>query len=141
VSRFVGLVDRAEGLYESVVTSAHDWNESRFAEWADELAVDGADLDRDTLRFVRRIIRAAAKLQTFWAVDDTTRPDDHGDWRTRVDISLGARAWRPILELAMHGLEVDPSPELFEVVRQLFVVVNAQRWMDGVSYEDWLSGR
>lgn len=141
MSRFSGLVDRAERLYESVVTSAPDWNESRFAEWAEELAADGADLDRETLRHVRRIIRAATRLQAFWAVDDGSRPHDHGDWRTRVDISLGPRAWRPVLELAMHGLDVDPSPELFEVVRQQFAVVNSQRWMEGVGYEEWLAAR
>ena len=141
MSRFVGLVDRAERLYESVVTSPQDWNEGRFAEWAEELAIDGTDLDRETLRHVRRIIRAATRLRTFWSTEDANRPDDHGDWRTRVDISLGARAWRPILELAMHKLEVSPSSELFEVVREQFGVVNSQKWMEGVTYEEWLADR
>ena len=83
----------------------------------------------------------AGKLRTFWSDDAAPRPDDHGDWRARVDIALGARAWRPLLDLAMHGLETSPSPELYEVVKDRFAVVTSQRWMEGISYEEWLAER
>jgi hypothetical protein len=138
VSRFVGLVDRAERLFEAVVTSPEEWGESRFGEWSEEIALDGEALDRETLRLVRRVLRAAARLRDFWSQHDASRPDDRGDWRTRVDISLGSRAWRPILELAGHGLDVDPTPELFEIYKERFAVVMSQRWMEGVGYDEWL---
>lgn len=135
------LIARAEQLYADVVLSPGDWNDQRFAEWAEEVASDGAVGDRDGVRLLRRVIRAAARLQAFWVVEDASRPDDHGDWRTRVDIALGARAWRPVLDLAMHALESHPSPELFEMVKERFPVVTSQRWMEGVGYEEWLAER
>lgn len=141
MSRYLGFVDSAERLYESVVTSPDDWIESRFAEWAEEIALDGAGLDREAQRQIRKIIRSASKLKVFWSENDKGRPEDHGDWRSRVDIALGARAWRPVLDLAMHGLDVEPSAELFEVVKDRFAVVTSQRWMEGIAYVEWLAGR
>ena len=141
MSGFVALVARLEGLYESVVTSPNEWSDQRFAEWSEELSTSSGALDREALRQIRRGIRAAIRLRAFWLVDDTSRPDDHGDWRTRVDMSQGSRAWRPVVDLAMHGLDVDPSEELFDIVKDRFSVLTSQRWMEGVDYEAWRATR
>jgi hypothetical protein len=36
-------------------------------------------------------------------------------------------------------LKDTPSEELFVEVKERFAVVNSERWMDGVDYEDWLA--
>lgn len=140
MSRIERLIERCDHLYESVVIDPSAWPDHRLAEWAEELFVDDPP-DRQTRKQIRAVIRAAGKLRTFWSDDAAPRPDDHGDWRARVDIALGARAWRPLLDLAMHGLETSPSPELYEVVKDRFAVVTSQRWMEGVGYEEWLAER
>jgi hypothetical protein len=58
-----------------------------------------------------------------------------------VDIALGARAWRPTLELARLGLENAPSPELFAEVKKRFRVVYSERWMEDVDFATWLADR
>ncbi len=141
MSRIERLVHRCDQLYESVVTEPSAWPDHRLAEWAEELFVDGEPPDRETRKQMRAVLRAAGKLRAFWSDDAAPRPEDHGDWRSRVDIALGARAWRPLLDLAMHGLETGPSPELFEIVKERFAVVTSQRWMDGVDYDEWLADR
>lgn len=138
MTRFISLLERSEQLYEHVVMSPAAWPEARLAEWADDLLVDGEGLDRTTMQLVRWILRSAGRLQRFWLDDDPGRPDDHGDWRTRVDIAGGARAWRPVLDLAMHGLDQSPSVDMFLIVKELFAVVTSERWMEGVDYESWL---
>ena len=52
---------------------------------------------------------------------------------------MGPRAWRPALELAQIGLERAPSADLYDEVKQRFAIVNSERWMDGVDYEEWRS--
>lgn len=140
MSRIERLVQRCDQLYESVVNEPVAWPDHRLSEWAQESFIDDPP-DRQTRKQIRAVIRAAGKLRAFWSDDGAPRPDDHGDWRSRVDIALGARAWRPLLELAMHGLETNPSPELYEVVKDRFAVVTSQRWMEGIGYEEWLAER
>jgi hypothetical protein len=129
----LSVLRAVDALYESVVTSPDSWGPQAFADWAEDLASGG--LTRDQARAVRRCVRAAQKMRDFWASGGGAVSAD--DWRTRVDVSLGARAWRPPLELAMTGLSDDPSEELFEEVAQRFRVVNSQPWMDGVDYAAW----
>ena len=38
----------------------------------------------------------------------------------------------------MAGLHQAPSEELFAEVKQRFAVVNSERWMDGIDYDEWL---
>ena len=80
----------------------------------------------------------AQKLQGFWSTQQST-VSDHDDWESKVDIALGPRAWRPLLDLARIGLSTAPSEELFEQVKVRFALVNSDRWMDGTSYEEWAS--
>jgi hypothetical protein len=125
-------VDR---LYEAVVTEPDVWGPHTIADWAEELAATG--LTKEQARAVRRCLRAAERLRDFW-LGDRVAVAAH-DWRTRVDVALGARAWRPALELAQAGLDGDPSPELFAEVQERFRVVHSRPWLDGVDYETWRS--
>lgn len=126
-----------EHLYESVVMNPDAWNEQAFADWAGETLADVTELPREAVREVRRCLRAAQRLQAFWATAEGTVAD-HDDWRSRVDIALGPRAWRPTLDLARTGLSDAPSEELFIEVKARFAVVNSERWMDGVDFEEWV---
>lgn len=132
----LSVLRAVDALYESVVTSPDQWGSQAFADWAEDISAHG--LTKDQARAVRRCVRAAQKMREFWATDGGAVSAD--DWRTRVDVSLGARAWRPPLELAMAGLSDDPSEELFDEIGVRFRVVNSQPWMDGVDYATWCDG-
>ena len=134
---YLAALRAIEGMYESVVVNPEAWNEQAFADWAGEALVDAAELPRAALREIRRCLRAGQKLQAFWASSEHT-VSDHDDWRSRVDIALGSRAWRPTLDLARIGLSESPSEELFAEMKERFAVVNSERWMDGVEFEEWL---
>ncbi len=137
---YLSVLRAIDDLYESVVATPDSWNEQSFADWANEALTDASELPREATREVRRCLRAALKLQAFWATVEHT-VSDHDDWRSKVDIALGARAWRPALDLAQTGLNDAPCEELFLEVKERFPVVNSQRWMDGVDFEDWLVNR
>ncbi len=79
----------------------------------------------------------ARRLREFWVEPPQGAPSDAGDWRTRVDVAFGARAWRPVLSIAQVGLRETPSEELFEEAKLRFREVNGAPWMDGVSYDEW----
>lgn len=133
---YLSVLRAIEHLYESVVMSPDGWNDQAFVDWAGETLADASELPRGALREVRRSLRSAQKLQAFWAGEQST-VSDHEDWRSRVDIALGPRAWRPTLDLARIGLADDPTEELFLEVKERFAVVNSERWMDGVDFADW----
>ena len=133
---FLSTLRSIEALYESVVDHPDNWGEQAFADWAGDTLVDAADLPKEAHREVRRALRAAQKLQRFWAGEHSA-VSDHGDWQSKVDIALGPRAWRPLLDLARVGLDGAPSEELFEQVKERFALVNSDRWMDGVNYDEW----
>ena len=134
---YLSVLAAVEGLYESVVGDPSSWNDQALADWAGETLVDAAELPKEVAREVRRCLRAAQKLRTFWA-EESSSVVDHDDWKARVDIALGPRAWRPTLNIATAGLHNAPSEELFAEVKERFAVVNSERWMDGIDYEDWL---
>ncbi len=134
---FLSALRSVEQLYESVVDDPHSWNEQSFVDWATETLADAGELPKEAQREVRRSLRAAQRLQVFWSTGQSA-VSDHDDWRSRVDISLGARAWRPLLDLARIGLQNAPSEELFDQVKECFALVNSDRWMDGVTYYEWL---
>ena len=137
-SVFLGIVRAIEGLYESVVDNPGAWSERAFADWANDTLVDANELPRDAHKEIRRALRMAQKLQGFWSTQQST-VSDRDDWESKVDIALGPRAWRPLLDLARIGLSTAPSEELFEQVKVRFALVNSDRWMDGTSYEEWAS--
>ena len=94
-----------------------------------------ADVDKEVARYLRRIVNAARRIAAFWESDDA--PSAAADWRSRVDIALGARAWRPQLDLALHLLERDGDEASFTCVADLFPVVMHQPFLDGIDYRTW----
>lgn len=114
------------------------WRDQAFADWGNAVASSN-ELDKISARAIRRCINAARKLQVFWSDRETAHAPI--GWRSRVDLALGARAWRPQLELAEHLLDQSASDDVFVVVADLFPLVRNQPFMDGVSYEEWLSQR
>ena len=133
---YLTLLRAIESLYESVVTDPDAWGEQAFADWANDTLGETGDVSKDARKHIRRGLRAAQKLQAFWETGATS-VSDHDDWQTKVDIALGVRAWRPLLDLAQVGLSESPDPELFEQVKERFAVVTQDRWMEGVDYEQW----
>ena len=127
-------------LYASVVFEAQQWDEAAFAEWHEALAASVGPVGKQAASQVRRALRAAMKLQAFWASIEAERYTSERDWRVRVDVALGARAWRPTLELARMALEADADAETFALVQERFRLVNNQPWLPGVSYESWAEG-
>ena len=137
---YLGLLAQCEELYAGVCFEPDLWPDSALADWIESIAHSSA-VDKEVARELRRVLRSAQKLRGFWSQPAENRPPDHGDWRTRVDIGLGVAAWRPLLAIARHGLVVSPEDQLFEDVKARFRVVSGDRWMDGVSFEEWLDQR
>ncbi len=129
----LSLLRAIDRLYASVVIDPGGWHDQALADWAQEAAGEG--LTKQQARAVRRCLRMAERLRTFWERGEAAVPAE--EWRTRVDVALGSRAWRPTLELAQYGLDLEPSAELFEEVKSRFRVVNSEPWLDGVDYDAW----
>jgi hypothetical protein len=135
---YLTVLHSVDSLYERVVTAPQAWSDDTLAGWAGDLFVDGAAPSRELAREIRRCVRAARRMRDFWLDPAPGVPSDAGDWRTRVDVALGIRAWRPLLAIAQAGLREAPSPELFDEAKTRFREVHGERWMEGVSYEEWL---
>lgn len=138
--RGASLLHRIDDLYERVVTSPEAWTDALLQEWAVDVFSDGEPPPRATAREVRRCVRAARRLRDFWLSPPEALPGDAGDWRTRVDLALGIRAWRPLLALAQAELSSAPSEELFEEVKARFREVHGGPWMEGVTFAEWSAG-
>lgn len=133
------LLRSVDALYAGVVISPEAWDDSALAEWLSGLGDGSGGYSKTIARELRRSLRNARRMRDFWLIDDSSRPDDAGDWRTRVDLAMGVRAWRPPLAIAQEGLLAAPTPELFDEVQERFRVVSSERWMEGVGYEEWLA--
>ena len=135
--RYLTLVAAIDRLYEQVVMNPASFAGPEFADWASEtLAPLGAD--KKIAREMRRGLRTAQKLQTYWSLRDEGGP---ADWKSRVDECLGTRAWEPGLAIVQIGLERAPDPALFDEVKRRISEVRFDRWMEGVDYEEWLEQR
>lgn len=135
----MSVVDEVDRLYEMAVTSPLSLNDQAIQDWSDGVSV-GYELDRLGAKYVRRCLNSARKLASFWA-DRESRNEDPLDWHSRVDLALGVRAWRPQLELAQHVLDVSPSYETYDAAARLFRLVNSELFLDGMTYEVWLTAR
>lgn len=137
---FLGLIEQCEQLYADACFDAESLPDTVLADWIEGIATS-TEVEKEVARELRRVLRATQKLRDFWLAPASERPPDHGDWHTRVDIGLGIKAWRPLLEIARIGLETQPSEELYGQVKDRFRVVSGERWMEGVTYEQWRDGR
>lgn len=133
-----GLLDAVDELYAGCVTEPDRWHDQAFADWGEAVG-SSYSLDRESARSVRRCLNAGRKLQMFWEGRTTAKAPP--EWRSRVDMALGARAWRPQLELAEYLLARDGDEDVFDVVAALFPLVRNQPFMDGISYDGWVANR
>lgn len=133
----LGMLAAVDRLYEDVVTSPERWNDEAFADWVGEVA--SGEVERNEQRALRRVLRTAEKLARFWS--DPAAPAGTDEWQSRVDVAMGARAWRPTLELALAGLERSPDPELFGEVQRRFRLVHSSPFLDGADFATWLAQR
>jgi hypothetical protein len=131
----------ADDLYRSVVTEPQRWSDPLFGEWMEAAAVAVPALSRDEARAVRGIVRIAMKLAAFWSSPPAERYAAEDDWMARVDIAVGAPAWRPTLDLARAALEAEPSPDLYRQVAERFRLVTNQPFLGGAGFDEWLAGR
>lgn len=135
------LLQAVDALYESVVDEPDRWNEAAFSDWTESVAAEAPAAGKQALRALRQALRRAQRMATFWATAPDAQRRAAPEWRTRVDIAAGAPAWRPTLDLAMLALEESPSEDLFTEVQDRFRLVNNTPWLEGVTYEDWLTSR
>ena len=126
-------VAAVDALYEAVVMDPVRWNEQMFVDWADTLGSDGT-LSRSEAKHIRRALRLAQTLRTFWL--EAPDRNDLG-WESRVDLAMGAKAWRPVLDLATIALGRTRSEEAFAEVVRLFRLVNGEDFLDGIDFDAW----
>lgn len=137
MSSTLSLLAAVDRLYQQVVTDPAAWQPQALADWAEEIAADGPT--KQQTRLLRRCLRVAGKLQRHWISPAATVAA--GDWRSRVDVAVGAPAWRPTLDLARLGLETEPSEALFDEVAARFRVVHSRHYLDGIDYATWSASR
>ncbi len=126
-------VRAVEGLYEAVVTDPGQWNDQMFVDWVEAVASDGPP-SRAEAKYVRAAMRMAQRLRDFWLAS-VPRPDI--EWESKVDIALGPRAWRPVLDLAQIQLDELRTEESFAEVTRLFRLVNHEEFLDGIDFYEW----
>jgi hypothetical protein len=81
-----GLAEAVDGLYREVVMEPERWNESAFADWLETIGLNALAIDRDEAKLLRRSIRNAMKLQTFWMAADADRKGVERLWRDRKSV-------------------------------------------------------
>lgn len=134
----MSLLDDVDALYEGCVMDPCRWTDQAFVDWTESVAASST-VDRQIATRLRRCLNAGRKLAAFWAAAETGSAPT--EWRSRVDVALGVRAWRPQLELAQAMLESAPTEETFDRVAALFPVVTNQPFLDGIDYATWRDRR
>jgi Arc/MetJ family transcription regulator len=128
---------RVDDLYRRAVEEPGGIDDASLGEWVAEAAELVDATDRSVTRILRRVVRDARKLAVYWASRDASGLPD---WRNGIDEALGARGWEPQLDLITAALAADPSPELFEEMRERYRAVHFHPWMEGVRFEEWVEG-
>jgi len=137
----LSIVESLDHVYERVIADPEGVRDGDLLSWVGEaLHALEPPVDKRVAREARRVARLARRLATFWSDPERSGkvPDD---WRTAVDEALGSRGWQPTLDIIRHGLETDPSSELFEEMQYRFAVVHFRPWLEGIDYESYMVSR
>ncbi len=133
-----GLLAAVDDLYRGCSMEPGRWNEQAFLDWSETVASE-TPIDKELARHVRRCLTAGRRIAAFW--EDRESDGAPEDWKARVDMALGVRAWRPQLDLAFALLARSDDESTFEHVSALFPVVNNLPYLDGIDYETWRQDR
>lgn len=138
---YLRVVAAIDALFERAAADPSAGADEFLAAWLEEVLVAvGTPVEKELARQVRRAARLGSRLARYWG-DPERAPRRPADWRQAVDAALGSRGWEPSLEVARRGLEMEPSPALFEEVRRRWRQVHFAPWMEGVTYQEWLRER
>jgi hypothetical protein len=130
-----------DALFERVAGDPASCGDELLSAWlGDTLGSLEPPVDKALAREVRKAARLAGRLARYWA-DPARAPRLPADWHQAVDAALGSTGWEPSLEVARLGLKQEPSPALFDEVACRWPQVHFARWMEGVTYQEWLTGR
>ena len=130
-----------DALLESVAADPAACGDEALSAWLqDVLAGLEPPVDRALAREVRKAARLAGRLGRYWS-DPERAARLPADWRQAADAALGSTGWEPSLEVALLGLERQPSRALFEEVRRRWPQVHFAPWQEGITYEEWLAAR
>jgi hypothetical protein len=141
VAGHLGVVAAMDALFERVAGDPASCGDEVLSAWlADTLASLDPPVDKALAREVRKVARLAGRLARFWSDPDRSSRLPV-DWQQAVDAALGSTGWEPSLEVARMGLEQEPSAALFEEMRSRWRQVHFAPWMEGVTYQEWLSAR
>lgn len=129
------VIASLDDLYRRAVEDPAGIDDRVSEEWLTEASwLLPAPIDREIARAMRRGVRMARRLASYWAAHDGTSLPD---WRNGVDEALASKGWEPHLDLARRALELEPDPEAFEEVKRLHRTVHFTPWMEGVTFEEW----
>jgi hypothetical protein len=141
VAGHLGIVAAMDALLERAAGDPAACGDELLSAWLqDMLASLEPPVDKALAREVRKVARLAGRLARYWADPDRAARLP-ADWRQAVDAALGSTGWEPSLEVARMGLEAEPSPALFAEVRSRWPQVHFAPWMEGITYQEWLSAR
>lgn len=125
---------QVDDLYRRAVEDPGSIDDHSLGEWM-EGAGESVAGDREQAKALRRAVRNARKLATYWTErDGVSLPD----WRNGVDEALGGRGWEPQLDLLKNEWDQSPSATLFEALKDRHRAVHFTEWMEGVGYEEAL---
>lgn len=131
------VAEYIDDLYRRAVDNPEQVDDPLLMEWA-EAAAGTQGNDRGRAKAIRKAIRTARKLAKYWAEHDSSGLPS---WRNGVDEALGSLGWQAQLTVLRSALEAAPDPEMFEMVKQRHRAVHFSEWMEGVTYEEWVSSR
>jgi hypothetical protein len=141
VTGHLGVIAAMDALFERVVGDPASCGDELLSAWLqDALAGLEPPVDKALAREVRKAARLAGRLARFWSDPDRSSRLP-AEWQQAVDAALGSTGWEPSLEVARMGLDAEPSAALFDEVRRRWRQVRFAPWLEGVTYQEWLSAR
>ncbi|MFQ5517946.1 MAG: hypothetical protein ACE5E8_10275 [Acidimicrobiia bacterium] len=133
MSTHLRLIGSLDELFAAVVADPTAWDADALAAWVDGL--DMSAVGRGEARWLRRGVRAAARLARYWSVPGRSPEGD--DWGSAVDMALGSRGWVASYELAKLGAEQTLDRVLFDEMVARFRLVRFEPFPMG--YECWVA--
>ena len=134
----LGVAGSLDAMMQRAVEDPSSIDDRALGEWMGEASsLLEKPIDKLLAREIRRGMRTVRKLAAYWSQRGS---ETLVDWRNGVDEALGSRGFQPQLDFLRRSLELWPEPETFEEVKRLHRTVHFDRWMEGVTFEEWYPG-